>query len=295
VTFNLQRHLKISQLMRRAAWDRDFAEWFYDSQEEAIRGTLAQYKKLRRQRKYQPWTVVPAAKLIKIWTDFGRTGVVRDEEGLNEIAWTITDNIFKLYANTLLCGHTPHSYDEYLKEAGINKAKFENETDDWFTDPVSGHWRLSDYGLEPLLNLIPKIKNASKPEDKLFALDRVFNIIHQRSDLSAMFVQGGNSTLQKIFDYRPPQKFVLKYHAPGYPPNTPPPRGMLQELSQLPGISVTNQNGSLVDVVAPENVLQDWIRGQWRERGNPWQIIAQSRNPFLRFAHRQGNQNQPIE
>jgi len=46
-----------------------------------------------------------AARLIKIWNDYAKTGMVRDTKGMDNITGIIVTNIHKLKVNTILCGH----------------------------------------------------------------------------------------------------------------------------------------------------------------------------------------------
>ncbi len=73
-----------------------------------------------------PWKKIPAARLKRIWLDYGKTlsattsreGIVRDEKGLEEIADTILDNIARLRAATEMMGHTPVDAREMLDDMG---------------------------------------------------------------------------------------------------------------------------------------------------------------------------------
>jgi len=40
--------------------------------------------------------------------------------------------------------------------------------------------------------------NAKSDEEKLYAIDKALNVVHQKSDLAAMFVEGGTKTLIDI-------------------------------------------------------------------------------------------------
>jgi hypothetical protein len=52
--------------------------------------------------------------------------------------------------------------------------------------------------LNPLKNIYVQIFNATTPEEKIYAIDKALNVVHQRNDLAAMFIEGGTSTLLKI-------------------------------------------------------------------------------------------------
>jgi hypothetical protein len=52
--------------------------------------------------------------------------------------------------------------------------------------------------MEPLQNLYLVIFNANTPEEKLYACDKALNVVHQRNDLAALFVEGGKTTLNDV-------------------------------------------------------------------------------------------------
>ncbi len=109
------------------------------------------------------------------------------------ISHQILTNITLLMANTVLMGHT-----------GVNpRDEFDltPEECDSFADYAideNGQFRLSDYGMDRLVDLAAKIYQTKKPEDKLVLLDQVLNVTHQRSDLASWFVEGGTKSLHMI-------------------------------------------------------------------------------------------------
>ncbi len=181
------------------------AESFFEREEIVATEVINEYIQHVRQKKYrQQWNVVPAARLIKIWEDYMKTGFVRDSAGLSQIAETIIDNALKIYINSILCGHSPMHPEEYaadiMERNGITKKFPENyfeRAPDFFDTPAGG-WRLSDQS-ERLINLAQGVFLAKSDEDKLQALDKVLQFSHPRSDLSSWLVQGGRTTLNRLF------------------------------------------------------------------------------------------------
>lgn len=160
--------------------------------------------------KKQSWSTVPAARFKKIWMDYGKKGILRDEKGLDAIADKIVTNYAKLQANTLLAGHTGHdpiSYIEDITNQKVPESLLEEPLTDYITDettdPKYHPLRISDYGLDRMSPWIHKLLRADTAEEKLFAIDRILNIAHQRSDLAAWFVEGGTKTLNEVFEYVP--------------------------------------------------------------------------------------------
>lgn len=54
---------------------------------------------------------------------------------------------------------------------------------------------LSDFGLKPLEELLVQLLSATTPEEKLLIIDRMLNVVHQRSDIAEWFVEGGKRSL----------------------------------------------------------------------------------------------------
>lgn len=112
------------------------------------------------------------------------------------------DLVARLTVTTELSGHTQHDVRTELEDT--YDYKFTDE--EWgrlldsLGDKKSGQEYLSDFGLKPLQVLALKLYAADTPEEKLHVIDRMLNVVHQRSDLASMFVQGGTSTLNKIED-----------------------------------------------------------------------------------------------
>lgn len=57
---------------------------------------------------------------------------------------------------------------------------------------------ISDYGLKPLEELLVQLLRASSPEEKLLIIDRMLNVVHQRSDIADWFVEGGSHALAQL-------------------------------------------------------------------------------------------------
>ena len=71
----------------------------------------------------------------------------------------------------------------------------------YIEDPKSGHAYLTDYGLDALLNYYHELRKTSDYEDKIPILDKILNVVHQRSDLALWFIEGGSSALSNISGY----------------------------------------------------------------------------------------------
>ena len=154
----------------------------------------------RKPNTTQGWTVVPAARLIKIWNDYAKTGVIRDTRGLDVIVDRMIRNTIRLSINTELLGHTQNEpkylFDEYDDENPMTPE--ENEALGDFIVDENGTWRLSDYGLPKLEKILFQLMSATGEVEKLLLVDQMLNVVHARSDLAGMFVEGGQNTLNKL-------------------------------------------------------------------------------------------------
>ena len=79
---------------------------------------------------------------------------------------------------------------------------FEN----YLTDPKSGHLYISDYGLPAIEQLTAQLYGENSPEMKVQIIDKILNVVHQRSDLASWFVQGGSSSLSDLSGYEVPDE-----------------------------------------------------------------------------------------
>jgi GNAT superfamily N-acetyltransferase len=180
--------------------DYDIYQNHFDDEMTVAMNVLDEYKRHKNDPSYRmEWEVVPAARLIKIWNDYMKTGFVRDEKGIDMIAGIILTNIAKLNVNTILCGHDsqdPVKYAEEILDEELPEDYFDN--DNAFFEDENGSWLISDYALKPLSQYELQLRQAKTSEQKLQIIDRILNIIHQRSDLAGWFVQGGRATLNRL-------------------------------------------------------------------------------------------------
>ena len=170
---------------------------YFDSQLEAIGDVLQEFKR-REKGTTQPWSVVPFSRIKKIWEDYMKMGFVRDVKGMESISQRMIQNTHRLYANTYLMGHTASDPTSDFGEYDITEEEQEIFWN-YAIDDERGQARISDYGLKPLEELAFKLQRTFKPEDQLQIVDRMFNVVHRRSDLPAFFIEGGSNSLDELF------------------------------------------------------------------------------------------------
>ena len=79
--------------------------------------------------------------------------------------------------------------DELLYKIGI--------TGDWMVLP-DGSDGISDYGIEPIMNILKEYDENLPPEKVLVMVNKILDIYHCRGDLSSIFIQGGSKVLSAI-------------------------------------------------------------------------------------------------
>lgn len=147
----------------------------------------------------QPWKVIPAARLLAIFKSAAKTGVVRDQRGLQEIVSRMVENTMRLVINTEIAGHGNMSQADALRTYGIEEIEPEDVEQfvDWAIDTPTG-WRISDYGLEALVKYACALLDDPPDEEKLSLISKMLNVTHQRSNLASWFVEGGIATLDRL-------------------------------------------------------------------------------------------------
>jgi hypothetical protein len=150
----------------------------------------------------QPWRVVPAAKLERIWKNFTASGFVRNEKGLLDIQDRMIENLCRIEVNNIVSGHTQGKsesvLEDYFDEDDERVGELQEAFCDWLVDLPDGGWRISDYGTPKMFRPLALAVEAATAEERLVYLDMALNIVHQRSDLAAWFVEDGSRTLSGI-------------------------------------------------------------------------------------------------
>jgi hypothetical protein len=123
----------------------------------------------------------------------------------------IMRNTATLEANTDLAGHSMnfpfeevHDFAEIIE--GVELSDDYGECADWLEEKGLYDWMQmpdgsdawSDYGIEPLWEIIEEYDESLPPEKVLILVNRALDVAHCRGDLSSIFIQGGRNTLSKI-------------------------------------------------------------------------------------------------
>ena len=171
----------------------DINDWWRLIQDKFHEVLIDLQKDYKKKAKEPYWKVVELPKVKKAWSDFVKFGFVRNEEVIEEFSQIFIDNILHLYVNTVLAGHSSGEPDEYFTDYNISEDEKE-----FFYDYIGD--KISDYAMEPLMNLAVELQKAEKVEEKIVILDKILNVVHQRGDIAAMFIQGGSHSLNQLSD-----------------------------------------------------------------------------------------------
>ena len=177
--------------------DYDNAEDFFRRRDEQLMYLCRSLKESGGKGRVH-WKTVPATLLKRVWLQFGKYNRINSND-LDKIADQILTNIARLRASTDMMGHSQVGKEDIESETGYEFT--DEEWEDWMTSyftGMDGSWLLSDYGLPKVENLYSSIFNAKNDEEKLYAIDKVLNVIHQRNDFASMFVEGGSKTLLDV-------------------------------------------------------------------------------------------------
>ena len=179
----------------------DKAEKWFESLNEQYSSILREYyDKNRQPGSMMSWDVIPISRLKKIWLDYAKIGVVRDVNGMQNITDKMLLNLARLNAANDLGGHGTISSEDLEDFSGYEIPDGGNV--DFYFDFLNTQYGepISDYGLPKLNDLGYKLSFAKTAEEQLLLVDRMLNVIHQRGDLAALFVEGGTSSLDFLFN-----------------------------------------------------------------------------------------------
>jgi hypothetical protein len=101
---------------------------------------------------------------------------------------------------------TPKSKEKYEncnQVLNFTEEEFFNRLDDYIGDDT-----FSDGATNPLIKLAMELIEKQKPEEELLICDQIFNVVHARGDIAALFVQGGSKALSQLSGEHADRMFV---------------------------------------------------------------------------------------
>lgn len=128
---------------------------------------------------------------------------LKDVKSLNDTLneWALNYKILDIKSENNFFDKFKNKYIEKSNEQFHSIEDFH----DWTVD-ADGNDIMSDYGLSPLLKYLRELKEKSKtPEEKIVVIDKMLNVVHQRSDLASWFVKGGSQALSQLSGMSEPE------------------------------------------------------------------------------------------
>jgi len=129
----------------------------------------------------------------------------------------IIQNFMYLDVITMFFGHTSNFDIDTFNDEVLNSDETGNSVNDWseameyieengydeILDNIlprfsNGHDLISDYGLEPLREIVSELYQTTDPNEILVLINKALDVSHQRSDLSELFIEGGMNSLNRI-------------------------------------------------------------------------------------------------
>jgi hypothetical protein len=185
--------------------DRESAIYYLAELEDDLLQEILHEWRINKGKKNvtQSWSLIPSKMLIKEWDYNSKTGLTHDKI-IEKIQDICIKNYVKIYINTVLFGHTsisPFGYAECWLDEEETEESFEEWLEDfeWFACDKWGDWRISDYGLDKIGSFVISLLEEEDSNKKLFWIDQILSVAHQRSDLSSWFVEEGSKTLSFMF------------------------------------------------------------------------------------------------
>jgi len=185
--------LNIVNWYKKSQYNESAHYEFYDIVEEKKYHILDEFLK-RKDGDIQSWHTLSFNQVAFVWSDYMKLGIVRNDSLVDDMTTKIVENIAKLYINTMWSGHTT---DDYNNDEDFGTLSDDEKDEFWF------NWigdNISDYAMDDLVNDAIALIGASTSEEKILIMDRVFNRVHQRFDLSTLFIEGGSESLAKLRD-----------------------------------------------------------------------------------------------
>lgn len=107
-----------------------------------------------------------------------------------------TDNFNDTVFNTDETGESISDWSEAMEY--IEKMGYDEVLDNILPQFSNGHDLISDYGLEPLRKIVEELYATDDPNEIIVLINKALDVSHQRSDLSEIFIEGGESSLNRI-------------------------------------------------------------------------------------------------
>ena len=182
-----------------AIYDEENEKWNYDD--------IVDEKRYEFEFPYrQDWKKIKFETLRNIYIKFS---TVPEKIGLSKpllktfdkILNIIRINTLKIDINTEYTGHQSSMDEDLLNDYNLTIDDCFKFYGDYCEDDALGQMRISDYGLEKLINNLFEILKNDNYYKKFMYMDQLLAVVHMRSDIADWYVEGGSESLSKISGY----------------------------------------------------------------------------------------------
>lgn len=177
----------------------EFYHEVYDNAQQDVMNQALSYKRGNK----LIYSRIKPLQLKLAWESYMRMGIVLRPNIIDSIQEIILYNTCILHVCTACMGHDTYdgiremveSYELSKKQEKKLKHVFLDWQAEEFAVFSNGHWLISDYAFNTINPLLNKLLQTEIYEEKLLLIDRILNVVHQRSDLAEIYVEGGSKTL----------------------------------------------------------------------------------------------------
>lgn len=194
--------IKLKSLIRESYVDGrvtdEYSDIYNEMQEEFQRG-----------QKYQTWHLIPAKDILLIWAIFAKYGRV-DENKLDKVWQIVKENVLKIIINTQVWNGSDPEFFGKENYKDITQGEWDrhslfvaDRSNSQYirnTGEVEGNARYSDQH-NRLFQYLEKCYSVDSAEELLMGIDLVLNFVHGLGGMAKWFVEGGETTLNKIRDF----------------------------------------------------------------------------------------------
>lgn len=176
--------------------------YYFEQYHQAECDVLHQALTYKKGRKLTYSRIKPL-QLKLAWESYMRMGVVLRPNIIDSIQEIVVYNTCILSICTACMGHdTYNGIDDLVSTYELNgyqKRKLRYVFESWsawsFATFSNNQPLLSDFAFNRLNPLVISLIQEEVYEKKILILDRILNVVHQRSDLAELYVEGGSNTL----------------------------------------------------------------------------------------------------
>ena len=126
---------------------------------------------------------------------------------IDSMSYKILQSISLILVTTELFGHTSSfPFDEvndYLETDFNDYERASNHLEENGIDSIiptfsNGQWLLTDYAYNSLEKFAVELLTTDDSTSNLITINKILDVVHQRSDLAEIFIKGGSDSLEQI-------------------------------------------------------------------------------------------------